>query len=111
MIGNVLVGNKNIQLEKFDVESYPFSIDSISDLKSLTKTGIPSSIIASCLPILTFEVRESMHCFDCFKRNHSIIGDNVVIVDKPTIETNIEHLGGCVVLLPLFYLASTFLVM
>ncbi len=33
-----------------------------------------------------------------------------VIVDKPTIEANIDHLGGCAILLPLFYLASTYFI-
>lgn len=86
MIGNVLVSNKNIPLEKLDMNTYPYGIDSIDHLIALNKTSIPANSICSCLPFYTFEVREVLHCFDVFHRNHSAISDNIVTVGLPISE-------------------------
>ena len=83
MIGSVLVSNKNIPAEKFDATSFPYGIDSVDHLKILNKTQLPTNMIASCLPLFLFEVRETMHCFDIFRRNHSVVGENTLIVSEP----------------------------
>lgn len=105
MLGSIIVSNKNVPIEKFDKFSYPYGIDSVNDLKTLNKAQLHTNMIASCLPFFVFEVRETMHCFDIFRRNHAAVGDNILIVSEPISEENIEHLGGCTLLLPLFYLA------
>lgn len=108
MIGGVMMSNKNIGLDKFDMVNYPYGVDSINDLKTLAKNNIQAGVITSCFPFFVFEVRETMHCFDIFKRNHSAISDNIVVVSEPITEASIDSLGGCQLLLPLFYLASIY---
>ena len=57
MIGSIIVSNKNIGLDRFETNNYPYGIDSLNHLKSLNKTNMPLAIICSCLPFCTFEVR------------------------------------------------------
>lgn len=54
MIGGVMISNKGIGLDKFDMINYPYGVDSINDLKSLNKTSIPAHVITSCFPFFTF---------------------------------------------------------
>jgi hypothetical protein len=107
MLGSVLLSAKPITLERFSMEAFPYGVDSVDGLVQLGKTGIPSSVVLGCLPFMTFEGRECLHCFDIFRRNHSVVPENVVVVGQPCTEDAIEHMGGCALLLPLFYLART----
>jgi|JI7StandDraft_1071085.scaffolds.fasta_scaffold793170_1 hypothetical protein len=54
MIGSIIVSNKNIGLDRFETNNYPYGIDSLNHLKSLNKTNMPLAIICSCLPFCTF---------------------------------------------------------
>lgn len=107
MIGSVLLSNKFVSLEKFDTNTFPYGIDSISHLKALNKTNIPGSVILSCIPFFIFQVRETFHCFDIFKRNHSSISENILAIDSVR-ENNLDQLGGWSLLQPLFYLARNY---
>jgi hypothetical protein len=91
------------------MNTYPYGVDSIDHLIKLNKTSIPSGVILSCLPFWTFEVREVLHCFDIFQRNHSTISDNIVVVGQALSGDSLDHLGGCRMVLPLFYLASMYI--